>query len=63
MHASPIVEADRTLVLGKAVVRAAEKLGLKAKVLAQVIGYSEPTVSRIVAAHRQQFSQQQREQA
>lgn len=45
MHASPIVEADRTLVLGKAVVRAAEKLGLKAKVLAQVIGYSEPTVA------------------
>jgi len=26
-------------------------------------GVSEPTVSRIVAAHRQQFSQQQREQA
>ena len=52
MHASPIVEADRTLVLGKAVVRAAEKLGLKAKVLAQVIGVSEPTVSRIVAVER-----------
>src|SRR3546814_2646175 len=31
--------------------------------MARLYGVSEPTVSRIVAAHRQQFSQQQREQA
>ena len=34
-------------VVGKAVLRAAEKLGVSAKTLARVIGVSEPTLSRI----------------
>ncbi len=38
---------SETAVVGKAVLRAAEKLGLPAKTLARVIGVSEPTLSRI----------------
>jgi hypothetical protein len=38
---------DRDMVLTKAVVRAAEKLGLKAKLLASVLGVSEATLSRM----------------
>ncbi len=34
-------------VVGKAILRAADKLGLSAKDLARVIGVSEPTLSRI----------------
>ena len=43
----PIVEDERAAVVTKAVLRAAEALGLTAKRLAQVIGASEPTVSRM----------------
>ena len=42
-----IVEDERAAVVTKAVLRAAEALGLTAKRLAQVIGASEPTVSRM----------------
>ncbi len=43
------IEADRAAVVTKAVLRAADALGLTARRLAQVIGASEPTVSRMKA--------------
>jgi hypothetical protein len=52
MQASPVIEVDRSMVLGKAVKRSSDALGLTGKALAQVIGYSEPTVSRILNAER-----------
>jgi transcriptional regulator with XRE-family HTH domain len=52
MQASPVVEVDRAMVLGKATARAAAALGLTGKGLAQVVGYSEPTISRILAGDR-----------
>jgi hypothetical protein len=52
MQASPVVEVDRTYVLGKATQRAAEALGLNGRELAQTVGFSEPTVSRIVKGER-----------
>lgn len=50
MQASAVQVVDRDKVLGKATVRAAEGLGLSGKALAEVIGLSEPTVSRIKKA-------------
>lgn len=50
MQASAVRAVDRDKVLGKATVRAAEGLGLSGKALAEVIGLSEPTVSRIKKA-------------
>jgi hypothetical protein len=47
MQASAVRAVDTDMVLGKATVRAAEGLGLSGKALAEVIGLSEPTVSRI----------------
>lgn len=47
MYASAVTAVDRTLTLGKATSRAAVSLGLTGKALAEVIGVSEPTVSRI----------------
>ena len=47
MYASPVTAVDCTLTLGKATSRAAVSLGLTGKALAEVIGMSEPTVSRI----------------
>ncbi len=41
------VEPARGMVVTKAVLRAAERLGLTARTLARVIGVSEPTVSRM----------------
>lgn len=38
---------ERSHVLTKAVVRAADRLGLSARLLARVIGISEPSVSRM----------------
>lgn len=38
---------SESAVVGTAVLRAADKLGLKARTLAKVIGVSEPTLSRI----------------
>jgi hypothetical protein len=47
----PIVAPEPTdreaAVLSKATIRAAQKLGLKNRVLAAVIGLSEPTISRM----------------
>lgn len=52
MQASPDVEVDRAMVLGKATSRAAQALGLNGRALAQVVGVSERTVSRIVHGER-----------
>ena len=52
MQASPVLQTDPALVLGKATARAAALLGLNGRALAQVVGYSEPTVSRILAGDR-----------
>lgn len=52
MHASPVVDVDRTFVLGKATQRAAEGLGMSGRALALTVGFSEPTVSRILRGER-----------
>ena len=44
---TPLPDLDRSAVLTKAMLRAAEILGLTARVLARVIGVSEPTLSRM----------------
>lgn len=50
MQVATVSEADeRGAVVGKAVLRAAEQLGLSARRLAAVLGTSEPTVSRLKA--------------
>lgn len=49
-HATPqpaFAAQDRAAILTKASLRAAERLGLSARVLAQVLGVSEPSVSRM----------------
>jgi DNA-directed RNA polymerase specialized sigma54-like protein len=47
-HAAPLeAPATDVAVLTKATVRAAQKLGLKNRTLASVIGLSEPTISRM----------------
>jgi transcriptional regulator with XRE-family HTH domain len=48
MQASPIIQVDPATVLGKATARASSALGLSGKALAQVLGFSEPTISRIL---------------
>src|SRR6218665_1391832 len=52
MQVSPVTDVDRTHALGKATQRAAEALGLKGRELAQTVGFSEPTVSRILRGER-----------
>ena len=52
MRASPKVEVDQDMVLGKATKRAAALLGLNGRALSEVIGFSEPTVSRIISGDR-----------
>ena len=52
MQASPVMEVDRTFVLGKATQRAAEGLGMSGRALALTVGFSEPTVSRILHGER-----------
>jgi hypothetical protein len=47
LHSQPLERPDQGTVLTKAVVRAAERLGLSARVLAAVLGLSEATVSRM----------------
>lgn len=49
LSAEPRILGDRAAVVTKAVLRAAELLGLSARRLAAVIGASEPTVSRMKA--------------
>ncbi|WP_025898642.1 MbcA/ParS/Xre antitoxin family protein [Sneathiella glossodoripedis] len=39
--------ADKAAVVTKAVLRSADRLGLTAKTLSQVLGVSEPTISRM----------------
>ncbi len=43
---------DKSMVLGKATVRAAQELGLSNAALARVIGLSEPSISRVANAVR-----------
>lgn len=52
MQASPVMEVDRSVVLGKATKRAAEGLGMSGRALAATVGFSEPTVSRILKGER-----------
>lgn len=47
MVADLVAVPDKSLVLGKATIRAAQELELSNAVLARVIGLSEPTISRI----------------
>jgi Protein of unknown function (DUF2384) len=44
---TPASAADRAAILTKAMLRAADILGLNARTLARVIGVSEPTLSRM----------------
>jgi plasmid maintenance system antidote protein VapI len=46
-HAKPAQESAKELVLSKATLRAAEHLDLSGKALAEVLGLSEATVSRL----------------
>ncbi|UDF36778.1 UNVERIFIED_ORG: DUF2384 domain-containing protein [Shinella sp. XGS7] len=52
MQANAVPKLDRSMVLGKAVQRAADVLGLSGKALSQVVGLSEPTISRINRGER-----------
>lgn len=52
MRASPKAEVDQDMVLGKATKRAAALLGLNGRALSEVIGLSEPTISRIFNGDR-----------
>lgn len=47
LHLDHSQNTDKSLVITKAVLRTADRLGLKARALAHVIGVSEPTVSRM----------------
>jgi hypothetical protein len=44
---APVPQSKEIAVIAKATLRAAEHLGLSAKMLARVIGVSEPTISRL----------------
>lgn len=52
MQVSPIQQVDHTMVLGQAVQRVAIGLGLTGRTVAQTVGYSEATVSRIWQGER-----------
>lgn len=52
MQASPVLHADRAAVLGKATARASSALGLSGKALAQAVGFSEATISRVIKGER-----------
>lgn len=52
MQASPVMEVDKSLVLGKATQRAADGLGMSGRALALTVGFSEPTVSRVLRGER-----------
>lgn len=52
MLASAVGAPDKSFVLGKATIRAAQELGLSYAALARVIGLSEPSVSRIASGAR-----------
>lgn len=44
---TPAGQADAAAVLGKAVVRAADRLGLSHALLARILGVSAPTITRL----------------
>lgn len=50
LNAAPAL--DKSMVLGKATIRAARELSLTNAALARVIGFSEPTISRISDGQR-----------
>ena len=52
MQTSPVRQVDNADVLGKATTRASNALGLTGKALAQVVGFSEPTISRVLNGGR-----------
>lgn len=52
-QAKPAQDRTKERVLSKAVIRAAEHLGLSGKVLAEVLGLSEATVSRMKSGQYQ----------
>lgn len=52
MHANAVQVSDKSMVLGKATIRAARELALSNAALARVIGFSEPTISRISDGQR-----------
>ncbi len=52
MHANAVQITDKSMVLGKATIRAARELALSNAALARVIGFSEPTISRISDGRR-----------
>ncbi len=52
MQTSPVVQAERSAVLGKATTRASVALGLTGKALAQAVGFSEATISRVLKGER-----------
>jgi len=52
MQVSPEMQVDRAFVLGKATQRAADGLGMSGRTLASTVGFSEPTVSRILRGER-----------
>jgi len=52
MHTNAVQVTDKSMVLGKATIRAARELALSNAALARVIGFSEPTISRISDGHR-----------
>lgn len=47
-----VASADSAAVLGKATIRAARELALSNAALARIIGFSEPTISRIAGGIR-----------
>lgn len=52
MLPNTVTAPDKFMVLGKATMRAAQEMALSNAVLARVIGFSEPTVSRIANGTR-----------
>jgi transcriptional regulator with XRE-family HTH domain len=51
-HPEPSEDPSRALLLAKAVTRASERLGLQQKDLAQILGASAATLSRIASGKR-----------
>ncbi len=52
MLADAVQAPNKTMVLGKATIRAAQALAISNAALARVIGLSEPTISRIASGAR-----------
>lgn len=52
MLTNAVSAPDKAVVLAKATIRAAQELRLSNAALARVIGFSEPTISRIASGNR-----------